>query len=492
MNLPPQALTFDDILLEPQDSAVIPAQTSLNTRLHHDLPLHIPLISAAMDTVTESPMAIAMARAGGLGVVHKNLSADEQVRETLRVKRHEGLMVLSPSTIHPDAPLSRALKLMRDGNFSGLPVTDEKTGRLVGILTNRDVRFVDPEKIESYSVKDLMTAENVVTVKGAVSRKEARRLLHEHRIEKLPVVDDSHKCIGLITVKDIENARAHPNASKDSSGRLQVAAAVGVGDGERERAEELLGAGIDLLVLDSAHGHAQSVRQSLSTLKQRAGDVPVMAGNVATADGARALIDAGADIIKVGIGPGSICTTRVVAGVGMPQVEAIRACAGVCRENGRALVADGGIRSSGDIAKALALGADAVMVGMLLAGTDEAPGEVYLHHGRSYKGYRGMGSLGAMGRGSADRYFQQEFAGSVKYVPEGIEGQVPYRGPVSGTVLQLTGGVRAAMGYTGSRDLAALRERARFVRVTGAGLREGHPHDVSIVREAPNYPVTSY
>lgn len=487
-----EALTFDDILLEPRASNITPTQASLKTQLHQNLPLHIPLISAAMDTVTESPMAIAMARAGGLGVVHKNLPIQEQVNQTLRVKRHEGLMVLSPSTIHPDAPLSDALNLMQKGNFSGLPVTNKNNGKLVGILTNRDVRFADAERMTSYRVRDLMTSDNLVTVRGEVSHKEARRLLHEHRIEKLPVVNQNDQCIALITVKDIENALKHPDASKDSSGRLQVAAAIGVGDHEQQRAQALIEAGIDLLVLDSAHGHAQSVCHAVSTLKQLAGSVPIMAGNVATADGAQALIDAGADIIKVGIGPGSICTTRIVAGVGVPQVEAIRSCVEVCRTAKRTLVADGGIRSSGDIAKALALGADAVMVGMLLAGTDESPGEVYLHHGRSYKGYRGMGSLGAMGRGSADRYFQQELAGSVKYVPEGIEGQVPYRGGVADTILQLTGGVRAAMGYTGSANLESFRQQASFIRVTGAGLREAHPHDVSIVREAPNYPSALY
>ena len=482
-----QALTFDDILLEPAASSVLPAEADLSTSLHSELPLAVPFVSAAMDTVTEGPMAIAMARAGGLGVVHKNLSVEEQVEQVLLVKRHEGLMVLSPSVVHPEMPLAQALALMQEGRFSGLPVVEPESEKLVGILTNRDVRFMDGAKAARRKVRDRMTGEGLVTVRGPITHKDARRLLHEHRIEKLPVVDEEGRCIGLITVKDIENAAAHPDANKDDSGRLRVAAAVGSNDEGRERAQALLEAGVDMIVLDSAHGHAESVCRAVSRMKQLAGAVPLMAGNVATAEGAQALVDAGADVVKVGIGPGSICTTRIVAGVGMPQVTALARTVEVCRKAGRKVVADGGIRSSGDIAKALALGADAVMAGMLLAGTDEAPGEIYLHRGRSYKGYRGMGSLGAMGRGSADRYFQQELGGSVKFVPEGVEGQVPYRGALAGVLGQLTGGLRAAMGYTGSADLAALR-RARMVRVTGAGLRENHPHDVSIVREAPNYP----
>ena len=480
-----EALTFDDVLLKPAESGVLPSATDLSTQLHSRLSLKIPFLSAAMDSVTESAMAIAMARAGGLGVVHKNLPANEQQAEVLRVKRHEGLMVSAPSTVRPDTPLTEAVQTMRRGNFSGLPVADEQ-GKLIGILTNRDIRFAKDETL----VSELMSRE-LVTVREDVSQGQVRKLFHEHRIEKLPVVDEAQRCIGLITVKDLENAEKHPNASKDTEGRLRVAVAVGTRESDVARAEALLEAGADLLVIDSAHGHARSVREAVSVYKQRAGEIPIMAGNVATAEGARALIEAGADIIKVGIGPGSICTTRVIAGVGMPQMTAIADCVVETQRHGCALVADGGIRSSGDIAKALAAGADAVMLGMLLAGTDEAPGETYLHQGRAYKGYRGMGSLGAMGRGSADRYFQEDVQaqanGSVKLVPEGIEGQVPYRGAMSGVLEQLVGGLRAAMGYVGGETLPALRERAQFVRVTGAGLREGHPHDVAIVREAPNY-----
>ena len=480
-----EALTFDDVLLQPAESGVLPSATDLSTRLHARLNLKIPFISAAMDSVTESAMAIAMARAGGIGVIHKNLAANEQQNEVLRVKRHEGLMVSSPLTVAPETELADAVALMRRGNFSGLPVADAD-GKLVGILTNRDIRFAKDET----RVAELMSRE-LVTVREDVSQGQVRKLFHEHRIEKLPVVDGDERCIGLITVKDLENAEKHPNASKDDEGRLQVAVAVGTREADISRAEAALEAGADLLVVDSAHGHARSVREAIGVYKQRAGEVPVMAGNVATAEGARALVEAGADLIKVGIGPGSICTTRVIAGVGMPQMTAIADCAQEAHRHGVAVVADGGIRSSGDIAKALAVGADAVMLGMLLAGTDESPGEVYLHQGRAYKGYRGMGSLGAMGRGSADRYFQedvqQQANGSVKLVPEGIEGQVPYRGAMAGVLEQLVGGLRAAMGYVGGADLPALRERARFVRVTGAGLREGHPHDVAIVREAPNY-----
>ena len=472
----------------PARSSVAPSAADVSARLRgFGAPQRIPLVSAAMDTVTEGAMAIAMARAGGLGVVHRSLPVAAQVAEVRRVKRHEGLMVLSPSTVGPDDPLSLAVERMRGGRFSGLPVVDAE-GRPVGILTSRDVRFVDGRALSGARVRDLMTpAERLVVVRAGATRDEIRALLHSHRIEKLPVVDEGGRCVALVTVKDIETARAFPGASKDPRGRLRVAAAVGAGPEALARAEALLEAGVDLLVVDSAHGHAESVLAAVAGVKRLAGGAPVMGGNVATADGARALIDAGADAVKVGIGPGSICTTRVVAGVGMPQLTALLECAPPCRAAGVSVVADGGVRSSGDLAKALAAGADLVMAGMLLAGTDEAPGEVYLHRGRSYKGYRGMGSLGAMGRGSADRYFQAEVEDAAKLVPEGIEGQVPYRGPLSGVLSQLVGGLRAAMGYLGCPDLDALRAGARFVRITGAGAREGHVHDVAAVREAPNY-----
>ncbi|MBB3540136.1 MULTISPECIES: IMP dehydrogenase [unclassified Rhizobium] len=478
------ALTFDDVLLQPGHSEVLPGQTSVATRIATDFELNIPIISSAMDTVTESRLAIAMAQAGGLGVIHKNLTPAEQAEQVRQVKKFESGMVVNPVTIGPDATLADALALMKIHSISGIPVV-EKTGRLVGILTNRDVRFAsDP----SQKIYELMTRENLVTVKESVDQQEAKRLLHAHRIEKLLVVDGEGRCVGLITVKDIEKSQLNPNASKDAQGRLRAAAAVGVGDDGFERAERLIEAGVDLLVVDTAHGHSQGVLNAVARVKKLSNSVRVMAGNVATSDGTKALIDAGADAVKVGIGPGSICTTRIVAGVGVPQLAAIMSAVEAARAQDIPVIADGGIKFSGDVAKAIASGASAVMIGSLLAGTDESPGEVYLYQGRSFKAYRGMGSVGAMARGSADRYFQAEVRDTLKLVPEGIEGQVPYKGPVSGVLHQLAGGLKAAMGYVGGKDIKDFQERATFVRISGAGLRESHPHDVTITRESPNYP----
>ena len=478
------ALTFDDVLLQPGHSEVLPGQTSVATRLAPDFELNIPIISAAMDTVTEGRLAIAMAQAGGLGVIHKNLTPVEQAEQVRQVKKFESGMVVNPVTIGPDATLADALALMKMHGISGIPVV-EKSGRLVGILTNRDVRFASDPKQKIY---ELMTRENLVTVKESVDQQEAKRLLHSHRIEKLLVVDGEGRCVGLITVKDIEKAQLNPNASKDAQGRLRAAAAVGVGDDGFERAERLIDAGVDLLVVDTAHGHSARVLEAVARVKKLSNSVRIMAGNVATGDGTKALIDAGADAVKVGIGPGSICTTRIVAGVGVPQLAAIMSAVEAARDQDIPVIADGGIKFSGDVAKAIASGASAVMVGSLLAGTDESPGEVYLYQGRSFKAYRGMGSVGAMARGSADRYFQAEVRDTLKLVPEGIEGQVPYKGPVSGVLHQLAGGLKAAMGYVGGKDIKEFQERATFVRISGAGLRESHPHDVTITRESPNYP----
>ncbi len=478
------ALTFDDVLLQPGHSDVLPGQTSVATRIATDFELNIPIISSAMDTVTESRLAIAMAQAGGLGVIHKNLTPVEQAEQVRQVKKFESGMVVNPVTIGPDATLADALALMKIHSISGIPVV-EKSGRLVGILTNRDVRFAsDPGQ----KIYELMTREGLITVKETVEQQEAKRLLHAHRIEKLLVVDGEGRCVGLITVKDIEKSQLNPNASKDAQGRLRAAAAVGVGDDGFERAERLIEAGVDLLVVDTAHGHSQGVLNAVARVKKLSNSVRVMAGNVATSDGTKALIDAGADAVKVGIGPGSICTTRIVAGVGVPQLAAIMSAVEAARAQDIPVIADGGIKFSGDVAKAIASGASAVMIGSLLAGTDESPGEVYLYQGRSFKAYRGMGSVGAMARGSADRYFQAEVRDTLKLVPEGIEGQVPYKGPVSGVLHQLAGGLKAAMGYVGGKDLKDFQERATFVRISGAGLRESHPHDVTITRESPNYP----
>jgi IMP dehydrogenase len=481
-----EALTFDDVLLEPAASAVMPAEADTRTRLTRAIELSIPLVSAAMDTVTESAMAIAMAQAGGIGVIHKNMAIAAQADQVRAVKKFESGMVINPVTMRPRQTLADALALMENHGISGIPVTETAGGKLVGILTNRDVRFATDT---SLAVEGLMTKDRLVTVKDGVSLEEAKRLLHQYRIEKLLVVDDAYRCIGLITVKDIEKAKRHPGACKDDQGRLRVAAAISVGEDAVARAEALVGAGADVIVVDTAHGHSRRVLDTIDAVKRRSNFIQVIGGNVATADGAKALIDAGADAIKVGIGPGSICTTRMVAGVGVPQLTAIIDAVEVARKADVPVVADGGIRLSGDFAKAIAAGADCAMIGGLLAGTDEAPGEVFLFQGRSYKAYRGMGSIGAMGRGSADRYFQDEVTNSLKLVPEGVEGRVPYKGPVGAVLHQLVGGLRAAMGYTGSPNIAAMQTNCKFVRITGAGVRESHVHDVEVTREAPNYPV---
>ncbi|MBM3541074.1 MAG: IMP dehydrogenase [Alphaproteobacteria bacterium] len=478
-----EALTFDDVLIVPRKSAVLPTDTETRTRLTRVVDLGIPLISAAMDTVTEAPLAIAMAQMGGLGVIHRNLSIEAQATEVRKVKKFESGMVVNPVTISPGETLADALSLMQVHRISGIPVVEKMGGKLVGILTNRDVRFATDQR---QPVSELMTT-TLVTVREGVDMAEARRLLHKHRIEKLLVVDDKHRCIGLITVKDIEKAQQHPNATKDGQGRLRVGAATGVGEDGVKRAEALYDAGADVVFVDTAHGHSEGVLRSVARIRKLSNYGQVVAGNVATGEAAKALIDAGADAVKIGIGPGSICTTRIVAGVGMPQFTAIQDVAEACRKAKVPAIADGGVKFSGDLAKAIAGGASVAMIGSLLAGTDESPGEVFLYQGRSYKSYRGMGSLGAMARGSADRYFQQEVRDSLKLVPEGIEGRVPYKGPLAAIVHQLVGGLRAAMGYTGSRTIAEFQSGCEFVRVTAAGHRESHVHDVAITREAPNY-----
>ncbi len=478
-----EALTFDDVLLKPAASAVLPNQTDTRTRLTRTIELRIPLMSAAMDTVTEAPMAIAMAQAGGIGVIHKNLDAEAQANEVRKVKKFESGMVVNPVTIHPDQTLADALALMTRHGISGIPVV-ERGGKLVGILTNRDVRFATDDRMP---VSALMTKDRLVTAREGASTDEAKRLLHQYRIEKLLVVDKDYRCIGLLTVKDIEKANKFPGASKDEKGRLRTAAATGVGEDGLRRAQLLIDADVDVIVVDTAHGHSRGVLEAVTRVKKLSNYTQVMAGNVATAEGAKALIDAGADAVKIGIGPGSICTTRMVAGVGVPQLTAILEASEVCRAAGVPAIGDGGIKYSGDLAKAIAAGADCAMIGSLLAGTDEAPGEVILYQGRSYKSYRGMGSIGAMARGSADRYFQQEVESSLKLVPEGIEGRVPYKGPVGNIVHQLVGGLKAAMGYTGNGTIKDMQTNCRFLRITGSGLRESHVHDVEIMREAPNY-----
>ncbi len=478
-----EAFAFDDVLLVPAASEVLPAQVDTRTRLTPRIELGIPLISAAMDTVTESGLAVAMAQAGGLGVIHKNLSISDQAEEVRKVKKFEAGVVVDPVTIGPEQTLAEAHRRMADHSISGIPVIEDD-GRLVGILTNRDVRFAtDPDQ----PVRELMTSENLVTVRDGVDTEEAKRLLHRHRIEKLVVVDGDYRCVGLVTVKDIEKAYQFPDACKDEQGRLRAAAATGVGDDGYARAEALLDAECDVIVVDTAHGHSRGVLDVVGRIKKLSNYAQVVAGNVATADGAKALIDAGADAVKVGIGPGSICTTRIVAGVGVPQLSALLETAKVCQERGATLVSDGGITYSGDLAKAIAAGADCAMIGALLAGTDESPGEVFLYQGRSYKSYRGMGSIGAMARGSADRYFQEEIDSVLKLVPEGVEGGVPYRGPAANIVHQLVGGLRAAMGYTGNAGIADMQRNCRFVRTTAAGQRESHVHDVTVTRESPNY-----
>jgi IMP dehydrogenase len=489
-----EALTFDDVLLKPGLSELMPSEADIRSRVTRDIPVNIPIIASAMDTVTEAKMAIAMAQAGGIGVIHRNLEPDEQAAQVRQVKKFEAGMVVNPVTIHPHATLADALALMQAHSISGIPVVEgggngkfgqELAGKLVGILTNRDVRFAtDPGQ----RIAELMTKERLVTVREGVGQDEAKRLLHQHRIEKLLVVDEQYRCVGLITVKDIEKAVANPHACKDEQGRLRVAAATTVGDKGYLRTERLIEAGVDLVVVDTAHGHSRAVLDAVGRIKRLSNAVQVVAGNIATGEGAKALIDAGADAIKVGIGPGSICTTRIVAGVGVPQLTAIMDAVEAAKKAGVPVIADGGIKYSGDLAKALAAGADIAMVGSLLAGTDETPGEVFLWQGRSYKAYRGMGSVGAMARGSADRYFQQDINDTLKLVPEGVEGQVPYKGAAATVLHQLTGGLRAAMGYVGARTLEELHEKAQFVRISNAGLRESHVHDVTITRESPNYP----
>ena len=488
-DIPPEAYTFDDVLLKPGLSDILPSDVDIRSCITRNVLLNIPIVASAMDTVTEAHMAIAMAQAGGIGVIHRNLEPALQAAQVRQVKKFESGMVVNPVTIHPDATLADALALMQEHHISGIPVVEGggggRAGKLVGILTNRDVRFATDKR---QKVSELMTKERLVTVRESVDQDEAKHLLHQHRIEKLLVVDSDYRCVGLITVKDIEKAVAHPNACKDEQGRLRVAAATSVGEAGYARSEALIEAGVDLVVVDTAHGHSKRVLETVTRIKRLSNAVQVVAGNIATAEGAKALIDAGADAIKVGIGPGSICTTRIVAGVGVPQLTAIMDTVAVAKQTNTPVIADGGIKYSGDLAKAIAAGADCAMVGSLLAGTDETPGEVFLYQGRSYKSYRGMGSVGAMARGSADRYFQQEIKDTLKLVPEGIEGQVPYKGPVANVLHQLTGGLRAAMGYVGAKDLAEFHQKAEFVRISGAGLRESHVHDVTITRESPNYP----
>jgi IMP dehydrogenase len=480
-----EALTFDDVLLVPKASEILPRQVQSSSALTKTITLNIPLVSAAMDTVTEANMAIAMAQAGGLGIIHKNLTIQEQATEVHRVKKFESGMVVDPLTIHPDQTLNEAFDLMSKAKISGIPVVERGSGKLAGILTNRDVRFATNM---TQPVSELMTSEKLVTAKANVTTEEAKHLLHQNRIEKVIIVDDDYKCIGLVTVKDIEKATLNPNACKDENGRLRTGAATSVGPDGFERAEALIDAGVDFLVVDTAHGHSRGVLDQITRIKKAYPNVQLCGGNVATGDGTKALIGSGADVVKVGIGPGSICTTRIVAGVGVPQLTAILDAVEVACKAGVSIIADGGLKTSGDIAKAIAAGASACMVGSLLAGTEDAPGEVFLHHGRSYKAYRGMGSLGAMSRGSADRYFQEDVSDSLKLVPEGIEGQVPYKGPTANMIHQLVGGLKAAMGYTGSQSIEEFHKNAEFVKISGAGLRESHVHDVTITRESPNYP----
>ncbi|GLI92889.1 IMP dehydrogenase [Methylocystis echinoides] len=483
-----EALTFDDVLLRPGHSRVMPSMVDVTTRITREITLNLPIVSAAMDTVTEARLAIAMAQAGGLGVIHQNLSPVEQAAEVRKVKRYESGMVVDPITIFPDASLADALKLMSSNGISGIPVVERGAhggkGRLVGILTNRDVRFAQDQR---QPIAELMTRD-LVTVREGVGQEEAQRLLHEHRIEKLLVVDEAYHCVGLVTVKDIEKATQHPNACKDAEGRLRVAAASTVGDHGFDRALQLIDAGVDCIVIDTAHGHSQAVIDQVARVKRETNKVQIIAGNIATAEAAKALIDAGADAIKIGIGPGSICTTRIVAGVGVPQLTAIMEASAEARKANVPVIGDGGVKYSGDLAKAIAAGADVVMMGSLFAGTEESPGDVFLYQGRSFKAYRGMGSVGAMTAGSATRYFQGDVKDQLKLVPEGIEGQVPYRGPIAPILYQLAGGLRAAMGYVGAPTIREFQERAQFVRITNAGLRESHVHDVTITRESPNYP----
>ncbi len=480
----PEALTFDDVLLVPAYSDILPADVDTSTYITKDIKLGIPLMSSAMDTVTESRLAIAMAQNGGIGCIHKNLTIQQQSDEVRKVKKFESGMVINPVTINPDATLAKAIEIAEKHNISGIPVVEKSDGKLVGMLSNRDVRFASDMK---QKISELMTKDNLVTVKEGVSREEAKKLLHKNRIEKLLVVDDNYRCVGLITVNDIEKSEKFPNSCRDDMGRLRVAAAVGTGADSIERAKALIDAGVDLIVVDTAHGHSQGVLDTVVKIKQLAGKFGIVGGNIATADAANALIKAGVDAVKVGIGPGSICTTRIVAGVGVPQLSAVIDVVEVCKKRNIKVIADGGIKFSGDLAKAMAAGADCAMVGSLLAGTEESPGEVVLYQGRSYKCYRGMGSVGAMARGSADRYFQQEVKESIKLVPEGVEGLVPFKGPLWGVIHQLVGGLRAAMGYTGNKTISQMGSNCNFVKITSAGLKESHAHDITITREAPNY-----
>lgn len=480
-----EALTFDDVLLIPAASDVLPDGVDTSTQLTKSIRLNIPLLSSAMDTVTESQMAIAMAQHGGLGIIHRNMSIEEQAEQVRRVKRYESGMVVNPITIDPNATLGDALEMMARFNISGIPVTEERSGKLVGILTNRDVRFAENK---AQPVRELMTAENIIKVYNKVDKDEARKLLHKHRIEKLLVVDNDERCIGLVTVKDIEKAIKFPHACKDDKDRLRVGAAIGTGPQNLERAQALADAELDVLVVDTAHGHSKGVLGMVEEVRKlRGNQMQIIAGNIATGAAAKALIEAGADAVKVGIGPGSICTTRIVAGVGVPQLTAIMDVAEEAAKHGVPVIADGGIKFSGDYAKAIAAGADLAMMGSAFAGTDEAPGEIILYQGRSYKSYRGMGSVGAMVKGSADRYFQAGVTQSNKLVPEGIEGRVPYKGPVGNVIHQMVGGLRAAMGYTGNKTIAEMKANAQFVRMTGAGYKESHAHNITITREAPNY-----
>ena len=480
-----EGLTFDDVLLEPGRSEVVPTQVSTATRLTKAIALNIPIVSAAMDTVTESALAIALAQAGGMGVLHRNMNPADQAEQVREVKRYESGMVINPLTIHPDTTLGEIREIRQRRHISGFPVVERGTGKLCGILTHRDMRFEQDAKLKA---KDIMTREGLVTVREGVGQDEARALLRRHKIERLIVVDDDYRAVGLITVKDMEKAQAFPHAAKDEQGRLRVGAASTVGDTGFERSMALVEAGVDVVVIDTAHGHNVDVSEAVRRIKLQSNRVQVVAGNVATYDGARALIDAGADAVKVGIGPGSICTTRVVAGVGVPQLTAVTEAVRAAEGSDVPVIADGGIKYSGDLAKAIAAGASVAMLGSMFAGTDEAPGEVFLYQGRSYKAYRGMGSVAAMAQGSADRYFQRDIADALKLVPEGIEGQVPYKGPIGQILHQLVGGLRASMGYLGAPDIETFQQRARFIRITGAGLRESHVHDVMITREAPNYP----
>ncbi len=480
-----EALTFDDVLIVPSKSSIKPSQTNVSTSLTQNIKLNIPLVSAAMDTVTESSLAIKIAQMGGLGIIHKNLDFNEQSLEVAKVKRFESGMVVNPVTINPEDTLSDALSLKKKNNISGIPVVEKDTKRLVGILTNRDIRFA---KNLNQKVSSLMTKRNLITVSENISMDEAQKLLHKHRIEKLIVVDSNFKCVGLITVKDIEKAEKFPLASKDKFGRLLVGGAVGVGESEGiERIKFLEKAGVDIIVIDTAHGHSSNVIDTLRKSKKLYPKLPVIVGNIATADAAKELIKEGADCLKIGIGPGSICTTRIIAGVGVPQLHAISEVYKIAKKKNIPIISDGGIKYSGDVAKAIAFGADVIMIGSLFAGTDESPGEIFLSNGRTYKSYRGMGSISAMGRGSADRYFQEEIINQDKYVPEGVEGRVPYRGTVVKIIEQLVGGLRASMGYTGNINLKEFKSRTKIIKITSAGLNESHVHSISITRESPNY-----